>query len=214
MIERHKAAFLGGMVVALLAVTAVGCRRQSSAGGDDPMHPNKLKDDHPDLPTPEVIFPDQLKTDNVGANEFIRKALESCHTGDYDAFRQLFGVTAEPPEQEQFGHVWKGVQSIRVAGTYKDDRPDQPPEYYVHVVVQLRQPDRYDRKERQAVIWLFREGDEWRLAPAPSEIQGRILYADSQPGDGEAPRSSKRHALPRPAATEPAPDQAATSPAQ
>ena len=203
MFTRHWTAVLGGLLAGLFVVVPAGCKRQASADGDDNIHVPPITVTTPDAPAPEIEFPQQLKTDDVTVNEFIRKALDACRTGDYDTFRQLFGVTAELPEEQQFGHVWKGVKSIRVAGTYKDDKHgQQPPEYYVHIVVQLRQPDRYDRTERQAVIWLFREGDQWRMSPAPSEIQGRILYANSQPADGAGPttRPSRRHASSRPAA--------------
>jgi len=161
----------------------------------------------PDAARPTVLFPEQFKTDDVLLNTFIRKAMDSCAEGDYDKFRQLFGVTYEPPDGVQFERVWKGVKEIRIAGIHQD--PSRPLDYYVHIVVQLRQPDRLDRTERQAVIWIFKEADEWRMAPAPGDIQGLILYDTTQPA-GEAPtttRPTRRHAGSRPStrATSPVP---------
>jgi hypothetical protein len=188
---------LGGCVAALLTVWLAGCKRPAGNDSDDGIHKTPIIYKDPNAEAPNVIFPEQFKTEDVALNEFIRKALESCKTGDYDKFRQLFGVASDPPAGAQFDRVWKGVKEIRVAGMYQG--PQRPPEYYVHVVVQLRQPDRHERTERQAVIVVFQEGGEWRLAPAPSEIQGQILYADTQPASGPsaATRPARRHAASR-----------------
>jgi hypothetical protein len=204
MLKKTGKALLGALLTTLLVVALTACKRQSNgaATGDD-IHPPDLVDLDKTVPTPEVIFPQELKTDDPTVNEFIHSALEACQKGSYDRFSELFGVTVEVPEAPQFGKVWRGVKSIRVAGTYKNPSkdPEQPAEYYVHVVVQLRQPDRYERTERQAVLWVFRERDQWRMAPASSEIQGRLLYANTQPADGSTPatRPSRRHATSRPA---------------
>jgi hypothetical protein len=202
MLKRFWKAPLGALLTMLLIGAPAACKRQANADADGEIHLPAITTVDPNAVPPAIDFPQQLKTDDVAVNEFIRKALESCQTGDYDTFRQLFGVTTEVPEAPQFNRVWRGVKHIRVAGTYKAQRPQQQPEYYVHLVVQLRQPDHYDRTERQAVIWVFHEGDQWRMAPAPSEIQGRILYPNTQPSDGgrTATRPSRRHATSRPEA--------------
>jgi len=204
MLNRFWTALLGISLIALLIGVATGCKRQTSSNveDDDQLHKPTNVTKHPDWQKPAVVeFPQQLQTDDVTVNEFIHKALEACKTGDYDTFRQLFGVTADVPEAPQFDHAWQGVKSIRVAATKKG--PQDPPQYYVHLVVELRQPDRYDRTERQAVMSVFREANQWRMAPAPSEIQRLILFADTQPADGSraSAKASRRQAASRPAAS-------------
>ncbi len=192
---------LGGCLAVLLLAGLAGCKRQASADADDEINKQKLIVTEPTVEPPAVIFPEQLKTDDVTVNEFIRKALEACRQGDYDMFRQLFGVTEQAPTGAQFDHVWKDVKEIAVRRIYTGKQ--QPLDYYVHVVVLLRQPDKYERTERQAVIWVFKEGDNWHLAPAPSEIQGKILYPSTRP-EGEsaaATRPAHRHPASRPSAS-------------
>jgi len=201
MLNKPWTALLRAFLVLWLVGALTGCKRQATANpdADGDMHKRQNILAHPDWPKPTVEFPQQLQTDDVAVNEFIHSALESCKTGDYDKFRELFGVTADVPEAPQFDHAWQGVKSIRVVGTKKG--PQDPPEYYVHLVVELRQPDRYERTERQAVMSVFREANQWRMAPAPSEIQRLILFANTQPGEGNGPatRPSHRHASSRPA---------------
>ena len=136
----------------------------------------------PQAPRPGVVFPKKALTDDTTLNEFITKALEVCHRGDYDGFRQLFGTAYRPPDQRSFERVWAGVRDITVASIRGPGR-ETPPEYYAHAVVRLRQPDRKDRQKRDVVVKVFREAGDWRLGEAPKEIVRKILIASSRPAD-------------------------------
>jgi hypothetical protein len=221
MVRKCVIALLGGCLGVLLFAAIGGCKRQANTEADDEINRQKLIETNPNAPV--IIFPEQFKTDDVTVNEFIRTTLEACRTGDYDQFRQCFGVTIQPPSDNQFSHVWQSVKEIRVANKVITRRelaaiaaaklgkplppaaPEvggrhEPQEYYVHVVVQLRRPDRRERTERQAVVSVFKEGDRWRMAPAEGAIQGLILYPTTQPttGPATATRPSRRHAATRP----------------
>jgi hypothetical protein len=179
------------LVLALLA----GCKGDGAGTDEGSIDQPSLRVLNPDAAAPTVIFPHRLKTDDVTLNEFIHHALEVCAEGDYDKFRELFGTAYRPPGKEQFERVWQGVREVAVVGVYPDRQ--EPPEYYVHAVVELRKPDRRERTQRDVVVWIFREADEWRMGAAPGEITNRILVASTQPGAGEP----GRHA---PAASRPA----------
>ena len=223
MLLKSELALLGGCLVALCVAGSSGCKRQGNTDADDQIHQPPITAANPKAESPEVIFPEPFKTDDVTVNEFIRKALETCRTGDYDTFRQLFGVTIQPPSDNQFVHVWQAVKEIRVADKVLSRQElaailaakqgkklptagepsggrREPSEYYVHVVVQLRRPDRRERTERQAVVSVFKEDEKWHMAPAASEIQGLILYPNTQPASGPATatRPTRREAASRP----------------
>lgn len=190
----------GIWVTTAVMVLLAGCDRKTDAENDGLIDSPSLTEIHPEQEPPTVIFPNDLKTEDVVLNEFIRTALDACAKGDYDQFRELFGVTFQPPDQDRFTKLWQGIKQIKVVGVYAGQ--PQPPEYYVHVVVHLRRPDRTDRTERQAVVWIFREGDEWRMGPARSEITNRILRASTQPAEGDpsAEMTDDSSAASRPAA--------------
>lgn len=172
----------GGLLAVLLLAGLAGCKGEASAENDGEIDPPPLIEEYPDKEPPAVLFPEELKTDDVVLNQFIHNGLDCCAKGDYDRFRQLFGVSYQPPDADRFKKLWQGVRLVRIAGIYHDAR--RPNDYYVHAVVELRKADRRDRSERQAVIWVFKEGEEWRLGPAPSDIVGRVLVASTQPGMG------------------------------
>lgn len=173
---------VGGCLAVLLLAGLSGCKREASAENDGEIDKVPIGELLPDKEPPKVDFPDHLKTDDVVLNEFIFKGLRYCVKGDYDGFRQLFGVSYQPPDEDRFKKLWLGVKLVKIQGIYHDRR--QPNDYYVHAVIQLRKADRRERSERQAVLWVFKEGDEWRLGPAPSDITGRVLIASTQPGSG------------------------------
>ncbi|HOB73022.1 MAG TPA: hypothetical protein PKG54_00725 [Phycisphaerae bacterium] len=173
---------VGECAAVFLLAGLTGCERNTSTENDGMIDNPPLVDEFQGSPAPTVAFPEHLKTGDVVLNEFIRKALDCCAKGDYDRFRQLFGISYQPPDANQFRKLWQGVKLVKIEGIYHDQR--QPNDYYVHAVIELRKPDRRDRSERQAVIWVFREGDEWRIGPAPSDIAGRVLVTSTQPGVG------------------------------
>lgn len=169
--------------VALAALTAFGsiggCRCQGSVDENTSIDARPLGEEDPEAPRPTVHFPSYCRMQDPALNKFIEAALETCATGDYDKFRLLFGTEFTPPAASDFERIWKGVQSVEIISVRAG--PQEPPEYYVHAMVRLRKPDRRERDKRDAVVAVFKEGTEWRMAPPPKEIIHQIMIADSQP---------------------------------
>jgi len=121
-------------------------------------------------------------------NKFIQDALIICHQGDYDAFRQSFGTTYEPPSEVDFIRVWSNVAEIAVERVLADPR-EEFNRYYVLAKVRLRVADKKNRRQRDIPIMVYQEGGQWRLGPAPGEIIDRMRAAMSQPAS--APVSTR-----------------------
>lgn len=139
--------------------------------------------DQPELPKPVVEFPESLQCSDPTVNAFIREALQTCVDGQYESFRSLFGTSYTPTGYEDFERLWKRVFSIRVAGLTQ--AAENPPRYYMQVGVTYREEDRRGRSEREVIVMIYREGDHWRLAPAPSEALERFEALTTQPADQE-----------------------------
>ncbi len=160
------------------------CGRDVAAPDEVSIDQPALSDQNPNVPQPEIHFPHELKTDDPTLNQFVLKILDICNKGDYDGYRQLFGTAYTPTPKTNFEHVWQQVRMIRVVRIEKHPRRD-PPEYYLHARIILRQPDRQNRTERNVIIMMFKEDGEWRLGSAPKEVSRVIMAADSQPVDND-----------------------------
>lgn len=158
------------------------CGREVAAPDDVGIDQPAIIEQNPDVPQPEIRFPHELKTEDPSLNRFVRRMLDVCYKGDYDGYRHLFGTAYTPTPRTSFETVWMRVRTIQVVGLEKHPRKD-PPEYYLHARVILREPDRQDRTERNVVIMIFQEADEWRLGTAPREVIRAILAAESRPAD-------------------------------
>jgi hypothetical protein len=156
-----------------------GCECQRSADEDVSIEVPKITDKDPNANRPLVYFPSRCQTEDITLNKFIEQALVVCAQGDYDGFRQLFGTSFTPPSKTDFERIWYNVVNVEVVSTHPGKQ--EPPEYYVHAVVRLREPDRRNRSQRDAVVAIFKEADEWRMAPPSKEFVRKVLMADSQP---------------------------------
>jgi hypothetical protein len=94
-----------------------------------------------------------------------------------------------PPSHDDFKRIWAGVGEVAVVSVHRTK--EEPPQYFVHAIVKLRQEDSLKRTKRDIVVRVYKELEEWRISGAPKEIQRKILIADSQPASGpaEAPAS-------------------------
>jgi len=161
-----------------------GCQK-SVEDSDATIDKPPISEKDPKADRPLVQFPQHLQTNEPSLNQFIVSALQTCATGDYDAFRQLFGSSFKPPGPADFERIWYQVQSVEVISVHAGQ--EEPPEYYVHATVKLRIPDRRDREKRDVVVAVVREADEWRMAQAPKEAIHKVLVVDSQPATESSP---------------------------
>jgi hypothetical protein len=171
------------LAVGFVAVGGMGgcrCGRDVGVNDEESLARDTIVDKNPQADRPNVNFPSSLMTEDVSVNKFIQQALDVCYRGDYDGFRQLFATSYKPTGQDDFERVWHGVRSIEVVRVEKHPRKE-PPIYFVHAEVQLRQPDRQGRKRRDVVVMVVDESGEWRLGIAPAEIAKAMIAVDNQP---------------------------------
>jgi len=181
MITKNMVRIVG--IAIIVAGSTGGCKCGRDVIVEDAMIDDvPLVEEKPDANPPRVNFPRSSQTDDVILNRFIEEVLMACERGDYDKFRQAFGTAYNPTSREDFRLYWENVETITVAGVYPNQQKKDSPEYFLHTVVRLREPDRKGRQTRDAVVVLFKELGEWRLVPATNEIIRRVRAASTQPG--------------------------------
>lgn len=172
------------MLAALVSLgSTAGCRRSAEQDADMIDVP-AISDLNPSAERPKTNFPAEWQQADKALNEFILKILDICHRGDYDKFCQLMATTESPPSQEDFKRIWQAVGDITIRSVRSDE--NKPPKYFVHALAKLRQSDPENRTERNLVIEVFKEMDQWRIAGAPKEAARVVLMADSRPTSGPA----------------------------
>jgi hypothetical protein len=174
-----------GLLLALLTGGIIGgceCKKgvEETATIDMP----SISQENPSADRPVVQVPSHCKTKDPVLNQFIQTTLKSCAEGDYDSFRQACSTSFTPPSYDDFKRLWHGVEGITVVSVYQT--PEESPKYFVHATVHLRKPDSRERDKREAVVVIFKEAGDWRMAPPPKEIARKVLLADSQPAPGAA----------------------------
>ena len=183
-------------VAAIMGGSMGGCRcGQGGGAADGPtIKTPPIGEEDPNAPKPVVDFPKHLHSRDPTLNAFVDYALEVCARGDYDGFRQLFGTAYTPTSRSDFEQRWYAVRDLSVVSLYRG--PQDPPEYYLHVVVRWREPDHKGRAKRDAVVMVYREANEWQLGPAPKEIASKVLAASTRPARSR-PAGARRPASPR-----------------
>ena len=161
----------------LTACLMGGCECQGDANQQQSgnIGPTPIAKEKPDAPRPATVFPWRAHTEDMAVNAFIDEMLEICAEGDYGGFRALFGTAYTPTPEDKFRRVWHGVQEIRIEAV----EPDRSQEnvFYGYAEIRLRKPDRDDQTMRQMVVMIYRQGEKWRLGPAPKEIEAKFLAA-------------------------------------
>jgi hypothetical protein len=164
-----------------VAVMTPACRRDepektsSAASSSD-----AAKSKQPNL----LIFPDDLCVADSTVNEFVTKAMTTCAAGEYEAFRLLWSVREDPLRREEFEQGWQAVQRIKVMALEKvmlgpdleANRPEGETVYALLAEVLLDPTQKAGQKEaqRQVVLMLTRENEQWRLAKAPKPMRAWI----------------------------------------
>lgn len=190
----QKLALLG--LTWVLATVGAGCRG-SAENTEAEIDVVPLSHADPSAERPSVKFPPACQQADQALNAFVVRVLEVCEQGDYDGFCQFLGTTERPPTQEAFKRLWGGIREIEVKSVRATE--GEKPQYFVHAIARLRKPDSEQRTERDIVIRIYRETDEWRISGAPKEITRKIIAADSQPASGPAGADGKPAASSRPA---------------
>jgi hypothetical protein len=176
-----------GLWVAALATVAIGgcrCERNVAAPDDVQIDRPPLAELDPDAPRPAVDFPAELHLDDQGFNSFVVQALDVCRLGDYDGFRELFGMEYEPTPEANFRRVWHNVSSVAVRRIIRG--PQQMPHYYVRAEVGLRRPDRRGQDLRDIWVMVYHEHDRWCLGAPSQDVLRRLRMLKDDPAEESA----------------------------
>lgn len=175
-------AFRKAIVIGLfIAGMAFSCRRDEPEKTSAAALPSAAAiSKQPDL----LVFPDELRVEDSTVNEFVTKAMTTCATGDYEAFRLLWSARADPLPREEFEQGWHAVQTIKVRALEKvmldvdpnAGRTEPQAVYALLTEVTLDPAQRVGQKEpqRHVVLMLAREHEQWRLAQAPKPMRDWI----------------------------------------
>ncbi|MBI4580688.1 MAG: hypothetical protein HY718_13355 [Planctomycetes bacterium] len=182
MVPRFDVACILAVGMSVL-VGATGCRR-TAEDREAKIDYKPLVEDKPDVDPPRIYFPADCQPKDPALTSFIERVLKVCEQGDYDPFCGLLATTEVAPSYDDFQRIWQGVREITVKSVRSAET--DPPQYFVHAVAKFREPDARNREERDVVIRIFKEMDQWRIAGAPKDIRRQILLADTQPASAPA----------------------------
>jgi len=150
-----------GLSLALVLLIVSACRRSGEA--QPPSGP-------PPAQEPQILdFPAELHAEDESVNAFVRQVIETCASGDYDAFRLLWSARDDPFPRDQFHRAWQSVQKVKIVSL----RPFRAPEtrellYAVRAHVRLDPSVR--EPERDVTILLVRNGGRWQLTSPPRDV--------------------------------------------
>lgn len=184
---------------------STACRRDESVASQAIAPPEEEV-----RPADIVVFPDELRVSDDSVNAFVEKAMTLCAAGDYEAFRLLWSDRSDPLPRDEFEQGWQAVEAIRVRalnqvilqsdnGALRDgDSNERAFIVLAEVALDPNQPAGRREPQREIVLILSREHDEWRFSRAPKEvrkwIKDHVMQADDRielPAN-ESPRATGR----------------------
>lgn len=168
-------------VVGLFVVCAIpGCKRPDQTAPAEPA---------PETRDAVVDFPESLQPDDTSVTAFIRRSIDTCVTGDYNAFRLLWSARQDPFPRDAFERGWRSVQRVRILGVQKFRRKVEDDIVYgVHARIELDEsvPDRH----RERVLLIVQEAGQWRLARATENLHRWFGLTTDEPEPADAPAST------------------------
>jgi len=124
-----------------------------------------------------LVFPDEVRTDDPAINEFVSRALDVTASRDYEEFRLLWAASDEPFARDQFERGWRSVRKISVDLLQKIRDPKDDAVFYALYARAELDPDEIppdQEPERDIVLVIRPENDEWRLAHAPERVRDAV----------------------------------------
>ncbi len=147
-------------------------------------------------------FPEALQTDDLALNECVRRVVEACAAGDYQAFRKLWTSQDDPFPQEQFFKAWQFLRRVEIVELRSARHPQTGEILYVGKAHVLLDPT-LKEAERDVTMLFVKEQDGWRLTTppeslpddffdettgSPPEPRSAATPSNSPPGDSSSPR--------------------------
>ncbi|MCH7814697.1 MAG: hypothetical protein IID40_11830 [Planctomycetes bacterium] len=161
----------------LLPVAAGTCRRAA----EDPLPP-------PPDPEPEILdFPKALQAKDPTVNTFVRRVIETCASGDYDAFRLLWSARDDPFPRDQFHRAWQSVRKVRIV-SLRPVREAESGNLFYAVRAQVELDPAVREPQRDVTIILAFEDGHWRLT-APTNRVPDALFEPPAPSSQPAARA-------------------------
>jgi hypothetical protein len=129
-----------------------------------------------------VEFPSNVEPEDPTVSAFVRGVIDTCIAGDYNAFRLLWSIKEDPFPRDAFQRGWRAVRRVQIVRIEKFRRRAENDIVYgvhAHVIVDpaVRKPD------RDVVLLIVREDDQWRLIRAPGALRRRFLGPDEGPDE-------------------------------
>jgi hypothetical protein len=173
--KRTRSAIRAALLMAVLAACA-SCGRE-----DAPRRPRSADSSTLAAATqptrkrlPKYVIPRQLLSDHTEVGGFVIQFLETCYAGDYQGYRDLVGRAFNPESEERFRTIYEAIESVAVDSIEAVDVPDIPPPAYLVISSVSFDPEHkvsLRRPNRKLAILVFEEEGEWRMGPAPPQLQ-------------------------------------------
>jgi hypothetical protein len=161
------------IIVALMAGPLLGCDRETDSNP-------KSNDEASEPPAeagqrlPAYYIASGLRAAYPEVVAFIEEFLNTCLVGDYAGYRRLVSRAHTPESRERFEAIYQATEAVTVESIKPIDIPRIPPPVYLAVsAVELNPQQQMKLREthRKVAILVFKEDAEWRMAPAPADLQ-------------------------------------------
>lgn len=142
----------------------------------------------PHLPTYQIAS--ELRAQHAEVVAFLDEFLNTCLAGDYAGYRLLVSRTCAPESRERFEAIYHATLAVVVELIEQIEIASIPPPVYLvvsSVELDPQQQVRLRETQRKIAILVFKEDGQWRMAPAPPELQPA---EKSPPTPTTAPTSS------------------------
>ncbi len=104
---------------------------------------------------------------------FVRQVVDTCVSGEYDAFRLLWSAREDPYPRDAFERGWRAVQRVTFVNVEKfRRRAEGDIAYGVRARVEL--DDSVSEPRRDVVFLIIREAGQWRLARPPAGLSEQL----------------------------------------
>jgi len=124
---------------------------------------------------PEYRFEFDVDAADPAVVGFIRQFLETALAGDYPGYRRLVSRYETPESEQRFEAIFGALRLLEVVSIELMDftRHDGAPVYRVISRVEFDPASNVSlrHRDRAIAILVFKEDGEWRMMPAPPDLQ-------------------------------------------
>lgn len=199
-VKTHRTTFAGAarsagalaIAVVVAFASIAGCdANPTGQGGSSSAEPPIVPPEKP----PTLEFPNDLRRDYPEAAVFLDEFLNTCLAGDYQGYRRLVSRAFTPESRERFEAIYHAVEGIAIESIQQIKIPHISDEVYLVVTAVDLDPKRHVKlreTHRKIGILVFPEAGAWRMAPAPPELQPKLVAPPTtQPTTTSAPAASQ-----------------------